>query len=109
MTQPSENYRVKKTFKALDFQTGEKLKTSSAKVSEVFPSFTGQEGVYLEERDKAEYVIWMEMREQIGNSCIGSDCVGANFSIPVELFLFLLFSGVLFSTCCVHNTEGGVR
>lgn len=35
----------KKKFNALDLQTGEKLKTSSAKVREVFPSFTGQEGV----------------------------------------------------------------
>lgn len=44
------------------------------------------------------------MREQIGDSYVGSDCVEANFSIPVEYFY--LFNEFLFSIGCVQNTKG---
>lgn len=40
------------------------------------------------------------------NSYVGSDCVGANFSVPVEYFLFLLFSGILFSIGLCRTQKG---
>lgn len=48
------------------------------------------------------------MREQIGGSYVGSDCVGANFSNPVEYFYFFyLTSFYLVSAVCIKQKVWG--